>query len=133
MVKLTIRDVIDLVASEVPNPESRLEKVYDWAHARRLELVKWLLATGVALFAPVVVALARGELIQSGSGSSSGSGSQLWLGLTLFGAVSISIAGLVVLIQTRRRYRAYLASQALLGEIRKIAPFLERYRKELGS
>jgi len=127
MVRLSIRDLIDLVASGVPNPESRLEKVYDWAHARRLELVKWLLASAVALFAPVVVALARGDLGQSGSRST------WWLALTLFGAVAIAFWGMLILFQTRRRYRAYLAAQALLGEIRKIAPFLERYRQELES
>jgi hypothetical protein len=127
MVPITIRDLIDLVASGVPNPESRLEKVYDWAHARRLELVKWLLASAVALSAPVVIALARGDLGPSGSRSI------WWLALTLFGAVGIAVAGAFMLVQTKRRYRAYLASQALLGEIRKIAPFLERYRQESES
>lgn len=127
MVQLTIRDLIDLVASGVPNPESRLEKVYDWAHARRLELVKWLLASAVALSAPVVIALARGDLGLSGSHSI------WWLALTLFGAVGIAVAGAFMLVQTKRRYRAYLAAQALLGEIRKIAPFLERYRQESES
>jgi hypothetical protein len=127
MIRLTIRDLIDLVASGVPNPESRLEKVYDWAHARRLELVKWLLASAVALFAPVMIALARGDL---GPGAS---GSIWWLASALFGAVSLAVAGAFMLVQTRRRYRAYLAAQALLGEIRKIAPFLQRYRQESES
>lgn len=122
MVKLTIRDLIDLVASGVPNPESRLEKVYEWAHTRRLELVKWILASAAALFAPVVVAFAKGEL-----------SANRWLALALFASVAMAVAGLLMLIIPRRRHKAYLAAQALLGEIQKIAPFLERYRQELES
>lgn len=121
MVRLTIRDLVDLVASGVPDPESRLEKVYDWAHVRRLELVKWLLASAVALFAPVVVALARGDLTSSGS--------RWWLASTLFGAVAIAVGGLFMIVSTKRRYREYLSAQALLGEIQKIAPFIARYRQ----
>jgi hypothetical protein len=123
MFPLTIRDLLDLIASGVQDPQARLEKAYDWAHARRLELVKWLLASAVALFAPVVVALAKGELQSSGS--------RWWLATTLFLSVSTAIAGVSLLLTTRRQYRAYLAAQTLLGELTKIAPFVERYRREI--
>jgi hypothetical protein len=127
MIRLTIRDLIDLVASGVPNPESRLERVYDWEHARRLELVKWLLASSIALFAPVVIALAKSDSTTDGSGRT------WWLTVTLFLAVCIAFAGALVVAHTKRRYRSYLAAQALLGEIRKVAPFLERYRQKSES
>jgi hypothetical protein len=122
MIKLSIRDLIDLVASGVPNPEARLEKVFEWAHARRLELVKWILAAAVALFAPVVVALLRGEL---GTGVS-----RWWIISTLFGSVAVGVAGGLMLFRTRRAYKTYLAAQALLSEVNKISSFLERYRQE---
>jgi hypothetical protein len=120
---LKVRDLIDLVASKVPDPESRLEKAYDWSHSRRLELVKWLLTSAVALFAPVVVALAKGELLSSTS--------RWWLAGTLFGALTVAIAGISLLVATRKHYRSYLAAQALLGELTKIGPFIERYRQEI--
>ena len=122
MFELTIGDLIDIVASGVSDPESRLEKTYDWAHARRLELVKWLLTSAVALFAPVAVAVAKGELQSSASRG--------WLASTLFLSLTVAIAGISLLIRTQRHYRAYLAAQALLGELTKIAPFIERYRQQ---
>lgn len=125
MVQLTIRDLIDLVASEVTDPQARLEKVFEWSYARHLELVRWLLTSAVALFAPAVVAFAKGELTDSKS--------SWWLALTLFSAVGIAVFGLLMLVSGKRRYGDYLAAQALLGEIKKIAPFLARYRQELES
>jgi|SRR5437868_10910547 len=123
MFPLTIRDLIDLVASGVPDPESRLEKAFDWAHTRRLELVKWLLASAVALSAPVAVAVAKGELQSSAS--------SWWLASTLFLSVTAAVAGLFLLVTTKRHYRGYLSAQTLLGELTKIAPFIERYRQEI--
>jgi len=123
MVKLSIRDLIDLVASGVPNPELRLEKTYEWSHARRLELVKWILAAAVALFAPLAVGYFREEFGKTIS--------PVWALGAMAGSAALAALGITILILTGRAYRSYLAAQTLLGEIRKIAPFLDRYRQEL--
>lgn len=123
MVKLSIRDLIDLVASGVPNPELRLEKTYEWSHARRLELVKWILAAAVALFAPLAVGYFREEFGKTISPA--------WALGAMGGSAALAVLGITILMMTGRAYRSYLAAQALLGEIRKIAPFLDRYRQEL--
>ncbi|MBK9240906.1 MAG: hypothetical protein IPL75_11725 [Acidobacteria bacterium] len=123
MVKLSIRDLIDLVASGVPNPEARLEKAYEWSHARRLELVKWILAAAIALFVPLAVGYFREEF---------GKTIPAWWALgAMVAAAALAVLGITMLILTGRAYRSYLAAQSLLGEIRKIAPFLDKYRQEL--
>src|SRR5262245_18080729 len=123
MMNLTIRDVIELVASGVPNPEVRLEKAYEWSHTRRLELVKWILAAAVGLFVPLVVAFFREELGEGIPGS--------WTIGTVMDSAGLAVLGIVMLIMSVRLYRSHLAAQALLGEVRRIAPFLDRYRHEL--
>lgn len=123
MVRLSIKDLIDLVASEVPNPEVRLEKAYEWSHARRLELVKWILAAAVALFAPLVVGYFREEFGKTLS--------PYWALAAMAGSAALAAVGIIILLMTARAYRSYLAAQSLLGEIKKIGPFLDRYRQEL--
>jgi hypothetical protein len=122
MTSIRIRDLIDLIASETPEPGKSLEKVFEWAHSRNLELIKWLLALAAALLAPLAIAFARGDI---GTGGASIS----WLAWTLFGSVLFAGIGLTMLARGRRLYRRYLAAQALLGELMKIAPFIERYRE----
>ena len=123
MTNLVIGDLLNLVASKVPEPESRLEKVFECEHARQLEMVKWLLALAAALFAAVAVGEFRG--------ASEPKASPIWMVITLSLAAAITIFGLIMLIRGRRMYRTYLAAQTLLGEINKISPFIERYRQEL--
>jgi len=122
MTNLEIRDLLNLVASKVPDPESRLEKVFECAHARHLEIAKWLLAFAAALYAAIAVAAFKGEL--------SANVSPLWAVITFAVATAIGGSGLMMLIRGKRVYRIYLAAQSLLGEITKIAPFIERYRSE---
>jgi hypothetical protein len=124
MTNIRIRDLIDLVASETPEPGKSLEKVFEWAHSRNLELIKWLLALAAALLAPLAIAFARGDL---GTRAST-----LWLAWTLFGSVLFAGIGLTMLARGRRLYRRYIAAQTLLGELMKIAPFIERYREQIG-
>ena len=40
---ITVREIIDLVASEVPTAESRIEKMFDWYFQRDMTITKWVL------------------------------------------------------------------------------------------
>jgi len=88
-----------------------------------MELVKWVLTASAALFVPVAVAYVKGDIAQATSA--------WWVLTALFGAVLLALFGLIMLYQARQIHRTYVASIALLGEIRKIAPFVERYREEI--
>jgi hypothetical protein len=57
--------------------------------------------------------------------------SRWWLVAAVFGSVTLAVISIGILLRVRQMYRAYLAAQSLLGEVRKIAPFLERYRNEV--
>jgi hypothetical protein len=122
MPRLSIKELIDLVASGVASPEQRLDAVFEWAHARNLELAKWLLAVAGALFVPVLISYFKGELSQPGAS---------WFVLSaIFGSVLLSVLGLLALIRSHRSYQTYVATQSLLGQLQRIAPFLQRYREE---
>ena len=123
MIRLTIRELINLVGAEVSEPEARLEKVFDWAHTRRMELVKWVLTASAALFVPVAVAYLKGDIARAIPA--------WWVIAALFGAVLLAVLGLIMLYQARQLHRSYVAAISLLGEIRKIAPFVQRYREEI--
>lgn len=122
MNNLTIFDLINLISSRAPSPEVRLEKVFEWSHARNLEIAKWLLTTAIALFVPVAIAFLRNEIGEDVSGK--------WVLLAVFGSVGSALWGLLLLLRARRTYVTYLAAQSLLSEIGKISTFLERYRQE---
>lgn len=124
MIRLTIRELTSLVSSEVADPEVRLEKIFDWEHARRMELVKWVLTASVALFIPVAVAWLKGDI---------GAPTPAWWVLgALFGAVLLAVLGVSMLYHAWQIYRTYLAAITLLGELKKIATFVQRYREEIG-
>ncbi len=121
MTGLTVRDIIDLVASEVPDPEARLEKIFEWAHTRNLELAKWFLALAAGLLAAVAVGVLKVDPTARISAAV--------LRLTLFAAAMFAGGGLLIIARGKRIYRAHLAAQALLGEITKIRSFIELYRE----
>ena len=123
MIRLTIKELIDLAASGAAAPEVRIEKAFEWAHARHLELVRWILALGGALLVPVAVAFVRGEVGRETSA--------WWLVASVFGGVLLVLLGIGMLFQAYRIHRTYIATQSLLGEINKIAPFIQRYRDEI--
>jgi len=123
MTSITVRDLIDLVASEVPDPEARLERIFEWAHSRNLELAKWLLALAAGLLAAVAVGLLKVDPTAHVSPSI--------LRLTLFAAALFAGGGLLMIARGKRIYRTHLAAQALLGEITKIRPFIELYRESI--
>lgn len=121
MIKLTVRDLVDLVASGASDPEARLEKMFEWSHSRNLELAKWLLALAAALMAAVAIGLLKTD--------ANSKVSTIVLQLNLFVAGAAGFAGLIVLWRGRRIFRAHLAAQVLLGEIIKIRSFIQKYRE----
>jgi hypothetical protein len=119
---IRIRDLIDLVASGVSDPEARLEKIFEWIHSRNLEIAKWFLALAAGLLAAAAVGLLKTEATARIS--------LPILELTLFAATLAAAAGLFTLTRGSRLYRRHLAAQALLGEITKIRAFISSYRSQ---
>lgn len=120
MRRTDLRELIDLVAADVAEPEKRLEKVYDWESNRSLEVVKWVLGFSGALFVAVVVALFQ-RYIKADSW-------QFPVGVAT--SLLTTTYGLYRLTRLRRMQQQFLTALVLLSEFRKIAPFIRAYRKK---
>ena len=70
MKTIQLRQLIDLVAGDVNDSESRIEKVFEWRFERDLVVVRWLLGIAASLALAVVVAFLREN--PPGSAGSSG-------------------------------------------------------------
>ena len=123
MIKLSIRDIASIIGSDVNDPEKRIDIVFEWAHTRRIEFIKWVLTASVALFIPVVVGVFKGEI--------SGTTSQWWALVALFGSVVLALFGLTLLYQAKQLHKTYLSTISLLGDMKRIAPFIQRYREQI--
>ena len=116
----TIRDIIDLVVAEVPEPEARLEKMFEWHFQRVQTIAHWFLTTTAALLVAVLVGAFGADWQLS-----------LWqTGLILLCAIATASYGLYLLWKLRALAAQFVASLKLLSEFRSIRPFLLRYRNE---
>ena len=120
MKNLSIKDLIDLVASEAETPETRVEKMFEWEHSRRLEAVKWILTAAAAFFVPFLIAYFKGEISQATSNT--------WVLAALFSSVLFGLFGLTKLYRIRYIHRSFVSALVLLAEMKRIAPLIRRYR-----
>jgi hypothetical protein len=119
---LSIKDLIDLVASKVEEADNHVKQIFEWEHSRRLEIIKWQLAASVALFIPVLVSFFKGEISSS---------MPIWLvPVALFGCILLAITGFMKLSGMRKWQRNYVSSIKLLADLKEITPFIKRYRSQ---
>jgi hypothetical protein len=57
MKDISVKDLADLVVSEVPEADSRIEKLFDWHFQRDTMITKWIL--GIAASLGVTTLLSR--------------------------------------------------------------------------
>lgn len=119
MRELSMKELIDLVVAEVPEAETRIQKMFEW-HFERVKIVsQWFLAAAASLSISVLVTFFRG-------------GSKLvwWQNiLVLFLAFATATPGLYRLRQLRSLNRQFVAALKLYSEFKKIKTFLIRYRE----
>lgn len=119
MRRTDLKELIDLVASGVSEPEKRLEKVYDWEAARSLEIIKWVLGFAGTLFVAVLVALFQRHIEPMRW--------QFPLGIST--ALLTATYAVYRLRRLRRLQQQFLTAVLLVSEFQKIAPFIRAYRK----
>jgi hypothetical protein len=116
---LSLADLMKLVAIDDSGLEGAVEKTYDWEHSRRLEVGKWLLASGSAVFAAAVALWAKDNppptLLTSGLAALAGL-------MVCFGFGAIG--------QARTIAARYARTRAICYELKAVRPFLVRLRKE---
>lgn len=117
---LSIKDLVDLVASEVKDADEHVKQIFEWEHSRRIEMVKWQLTAAAALFIPVLVSFFKGEIAAN---------MPIWLvPIALFSCILLATTGFFHLFRMRKWQRNFVASIKLLADLREIAPFIHRYR-----
>ena len=116
---IQVKDIIDIVASDVPDPEKKVEKLFDWRYGREIEMVKFLFGTGISFLIALGVAV-----VKDGANISAGQ---------IEGGVAASAVlfgyGTYKLFTLNRQGKEYLAALRLLADIKRIQQFVIRYRR----
>lgn len=120
MKDLTIRELIDLVEGEIPDSELRIEKMFQWHFERSILIIKWVLGASVSLFISVMIAFFKAEIKLP------------WWQITLvvLFAVGTATYGIYRLWQIRSMHRQFVSTLKIYSELKKITPFIIRYREK---
>lgn len=117
---LSINELIDLVVSEVPESESKIEKMFEWHFQRNMTITTWLLGVAASLFISVLVALFKSELKLP-----------LWQTIIVFICnISTATYGIYRLWHIRSMHRQFVSALKILSGLKKISPFLLLYSRE---
>lgn len=122
---LRLIHLLQLASSGVADPQKVLEKSFEWEHARRLEIAKWLLAISSGLAAVIAAAfLSR----QSTDGwKLLGISATIWLPA----ASGVSgISGMLVFTRARAMHRRFVVISNLLADVMELRPFLQKLRRD---
>jgi hypothetical protein len=116
---LTVLDIMRLVATDSDDTHAVLAKIYDWEHARGLEIGKWFLASATAGIIALVTLLARADPVPSPLLIVAGflTASSAMIGLGSFWYVSF-ITG------------RYAKAAALAARFSELKPFLQKLGQE---
>ena len=121
MRELSMKELIDLVVAEVPQAETRIQKMFEW-HFERVKITsQWVLAAAASLSISVLVAFFKAEL------------KLVWWQTTLivFLAVATATYGVYCLWQLRSLNRQFVAALKLYCEFKRMKTFLVEYRKQM--
>jgi hypothetical protein len=116
---LQLVDLMRLVESEGSDLDAIIKAAFEWEHTRRLEVAKWLLATGAAAVIAVFTLLARETPPAN------------WVLIVLAGAGSVAATfGLAALRRAGVVHSRYVQTSILCARLGSVRPFLSRLRQE---
>lgn len=122
---LKLRDLLHLVAASANDPQKVVEKAFEWDHARRLEVAKWLLTLASSLVVALAAAMASKQF--NADTKILGFNYIYWLfSLASFFAIS----GLLAFWRAKVLHKRLLASATLVGRLMEIQPFLRRLARD---
>jgi hypothetical protein len=115
---LRIKDLVDLVAADVPDAEDRIEKMFDWHYDRCMRMSQWALGASVSLVVALAVVFFRAELKLA-----------CWqTGSVVAAAFGTAAYGLFRQWQLRSMHRQFVGALKLYRQLKEMAPFIARYR-----
>lgn len=121
MLDLKIKDLLDLVVSDVPDAEIKIQKMYEW-HFEKVKMIsQFSVGAAASLFISALL-----TFLQTTSQI------EWWKILLIFlMALSTGTYGAYQIYQLRAFHRQYGTALKLLSECKKIRPFLLRYRENI--
>lgn len=117
---VSINDLADLVVSDVPDSDKRIEKMFDWHFTREMEVTRWILGVAATVGAALLVAVFKAEISP---------GWRQAVFLLALPSVTASY-GLFRLYRARAIHRQFVVALRIHSRLRQVRPFLVRYRKE---
>lgn len=109
------------MASDVPDAETKIQKMYEW-HFEKVKMIsQFSIGAAASLFISTII-----TFLQTTPQI------DLWkISIILIMALSTAIYGAYRLYQLRSLHRQYGAALKLLSEFKRISPFLVRYRENI--
>ena len=118
MKDITLKELVDLAVASVSEPDSRIEKMFDWHFERELTITKWLLGAAASIFVAMLISYYKQEFNVATW--------QIILGIIIVLA-SFSY-GIYRLLKLRNIHKQFVSALKLLKELTNIVPFLRTYR-----
>ncbi len=119
MKDITIKELIDLIEIGVSDPEAKIEKMFEWHFNRSIMITKWILGATVSLLISVGAVFLKPEL-----------NIKWWqFSIVLLFALSSATYGIYRLWQIRAMHKQFVSTLKIYYELKKIVPFITRYRE----
>lgn len=116
---LSLVDLMRLVEAEKADTDAVIKAAFEWEHTRRLEVAKWLLATGAAAVIAVFTLLARETPPDN------------WLIVLIASAGGLfATIGMAALRHAGVVHSRFVQTSILCARLKDVHPFLSRLRRE---
>jgi len=120
---INVRDLLDLVGSDVDNPQEKLSQLYLWKYDYAMTAAKATTAAGASFLVGLFIALLQAKPHLATTEVVTG----------FIGAGVLIIIGIFQYIRLRAVSRQFIAAHYLLSEVVRMRPFLQLYRSGTGK
>ena len=121
MLDLKIKDIIDLVDTEIKDPEFQIQKIFDWHFEKEKLIAQISVGASASLFIALFISFIN---------NTNSLGIVCIIILMVF-ALCPGLFGIYRLKKLNEYHRQYLTALILFHEFEKIRPFVKLYRETL--
>ena len=117
MKDISVKELSDLVVAEVPDPESRVQRMFEWHFERDMTLAKAFLGAAASIAIAVAVALFKNEVQVA----------WWWVLAVVTSSVVCFVIGMNRFRRLRNIHKQFVDALKLQHELQQIASFLRSY------
>jgi len=115
---LQLRDLLDLISSDVSDPEDRVFQMYAWHFEHAMTAVKIVLGAAASLFVAVLVAFFKRDIKVPWWESTA----------AVIATFLATVYGVYVFLGLRKIHKQYVATLRLLGNVKGLSSFMKLYQ-----